>query len=309
MSPETGAALGAATRWAAFLGTLLVTGAAVFRFSLLPGVRRAGGGDLPGAPERAAAVGAAAALVLAAAAPLRLFAQAAGFLEPGEPVTGELVASILGDTAWGRGWTLQFLAASLALTAFFTARVAPRIGWPMSAAAATAVVLAGPLTGHATASERAGDWGYPLDVIHLLGAGAWLGTLGVLVLTGLLAGGREREATGGGGTALRSVRAFSPIALAGGLTAIASGGVLAFLYLDGSVTALWRTEYGAALFRKLIVVSLVLAIGAYNWRVVTPRLERGEGPAILRRSAIAELTLGTVVLALTAVLVSTGMPE
>ncbi len=62
MNPDPGALLGAATRWAGFLGALLVTGAVVFRFSLLPGYQRNGGGALPGALERAAGVGLAAAL-------------------------------------------------------------------------------------------------------------------------------------------------------------------------------------------------------------------------------------------------------
>lgn len=313
------ALLAAATRWAGFLGTLLVTGAVVFRFSLLPGFRRHGGGPLPGALERAAAVGLAAALVLALAAPLRLYAQALGFIEPGELVTRELLSIILRETAWGRGWVLQLLAAGLAVTAFLAARGLPRPGWLMSAAAASAVVLAAPLTGHATASERAGSWGYPLDVVHLLGAGAWLGTLAVLVAAGLPAAARigrgreggEREGAGEGGSVppvAILVRAFSPIALAGAATAVGAGVALAFRYLDGSVTALWTTDYGLMLLRKLIVLALIMAVGARNWRVITPALDRPGGAARIRRSSVLELLLGTVLLAVTAALVSTGMP-
>ena len=299
------ALLGAATRWAGFLGALLVTGAVVFRFSLLPGFRRHGGGALPGALERAAAVGLAAALLLALAAPVRLYAQALGFLEPGEPVTRELIGTILRETAWGRGWVLQLLAAGLAVTAFLAARGLPRPGWLMSAAAASAVVLAAPLTGHATASERAGSWGYPLDVVHLLGAGAWLGTLAVLVAAGM---GREQAGEDGRHPTALLVRAFSPIALAGAGTAIAAGVALAFRYLEGSIPALWTSGYGRTLLLKLAVLGLVMALGARNWRVLTPRLGQSDGTARIRRSAIAELLLGTVLLAVTAVLVSLPMP-
>jgi len=311
------ALLAAATRWAGFLGTLLVTGAVVFRFSLLPGFRRNGGGVLPGALERAAAVGLAAALLLALAAPLRLYAQALGFIEPGEPVTRELLSTILRETSWGRGWVLQFLAAGLAVTAFVAARGLPRPGWLMSAAAASAVVLAAPLTGHATASERAGSWGYPLDVVHLLGAGAWLGTLAVLVAAGIPAAtsaaslGKGREGAGVGGTVSPVailVRAFSPIALAGAATAVVAGVVLAFRYLDGSITALWTTDYGLMLLRKVIVLALIMAVGARNWRVITPALDQPGGAARIRRSSVLELLLGTVLLGVTAALVSTGMP-
>jgi copper transport protein len=311
------ALLGAATRWAGFVGALLVTGAVVFRFSLLPGFRRHGGGALPGALERAAAVGLAAALLLALAAPVRLYAQALGFLEPGEPVTRELIGTILRETAWGRGWVLQALAAGLAVTAFLAARGLPRAGWLMSAAAASAVVLAAPLTGHATASERAGSWGYPLDVVHLLGAGAWLGTLAVLVAAGLppatrpASGGRGREGAAEGGSVppvALLVRAFSPIALAGAGTAIAAGVALAFRYLEGSIPALWTTDYGRLLLLKVGVLALVIAMGAINWRVITPALDRPGGPARIRRSSVLELLLGTVLLGVTAALVATGMP-
>ncbi|HEX9164432.1 MAG TPA: CopD family protein [Gemmatimonadales bacterium] len=324
MSAEAGALLGAATRWAGFLGALLATGAVVFRFSLLPGFRRSGGGELPGALERAATVGLVAALLLAVAAPIRLYAQVLGFVDPGEPITGELVSTILRETAWGRGWVLQVLAAGLAVTGFFAARAMPRPGWLMSAAATTAVVLAAPLTGHATASERAGGWGYPLDVAHLLGTGAWLGTLALLVAAGLPAatssgreresageGGDEREGTGVGGSVppvAILVRAFSPIALTGAGVAILAGLALAFRYLDGSLTALWTTDYGRVLLLKLGVLGVVIAIGATNWKVITPKLDRPDGATRIRRSSVLELLFGTVLLAVTAVLVSTGMP-
>jgi putative copper export protein len=327
VSADLASLLGAVTRWAGFLGALLVTGAVVFRYSLLPGYRRAGGPELPGALERAAAAGVAAALLLAMAAPIRLYAQALGFVEPGEPVTREIVTTVLRQTAWGRGWVLQFLGAGLAAAGFLAARAIPRPGWLMAAAGATAVVLAAPLTGHATASDRAGSWGYPLDVIHLLGAGAWLGTLAVLLVAGYPAasgGTGERDPRAGqDGTGERDsraglmggilpvtllVRAFSPIALAGAGTAIGAGVILAFRYLEGSITSLWTTSYGQLLLLKIGVLALVLALGAVNWRVITPRLDQPDGPARIRRSSQLELLLGTVLLAVTAFLVSTGMP-
>ena len=327
MSADLASLLGAVTRWAGFVGALLVTGAVVFRYSLLPGYRRAGGAALPGALEGAAAAGVAAALLLAIAAPIRLYAQALGFVEPGEAVTREILATILRETAWGRGWVLQLLGAALAAAGFLAARALPRHGWIMAAGGATAVILAAPLTGHATASDRAGSWGYPLDVIHLLGAGAWLGTLAVLVIAGFPAAsgvtdGRDGRAghdgtgerdlragpTGGIPPVTLLVRAFSPIALAGAGTAIGAGVILAFRYLEGSITALWTTSYGLMLFRKLVVLAAILLLGAVNWRVITPRLDQPGGPARIRRSSVLELLLGTVLLVVTALLVSTGMP-
>jgi putative copper export protein len=141
----------------------------------------------------------------------------------------------------------------------------------------------------------------------------------------------EREGTGPDGTAERDgngtdgrdwraglaggmspvgllVRAFSPIALAGAGTAIAAGVILAFRYLEGSITALWTTSYGSMLFRKLVILALIMALGAVNWRVITPKLGQPGGAARIRRSSALELLLGTVLLAVTAFLVSMPMP-
>jgi putative copper export protein len=104
------------------------------------------------------------------------------------------------------------------------------------------------------------------------------------------------------------VRAFSPIALAGAGTAIVAGLILAFRYLEGSIAALWTTSYGTMLFRKLVILAAILLLGAINWRVITPRLDQPGGPARIRRSGVLELLLGTVLLAVTALLVSMPMP-
>jgi putative copper export protein len=51
----------------------------------------------------------------------------------------------------------------------------------------------------------------------------------------------------------------------------------------------------------------VAATGAYNWRVVLPRLRRGES-APIRRTATLETVVGLALLAVTAVLVSLAAP-
>jgi copper transport protein len=219
----------------------------------------------------------------------------------------ELIGTILRETAWGRGWTTQLVAAGLAVTGFMAARALPGIGWLLAAAGASAVALAAPLTGHAVASERAGRWGYPLDLLHVLGAGVWLGTLAVMTVAGFRAARRlpdqDRELA-----VASQVRAFSPVALAGASLVALAGAVLAFRYLDGTVSALWTSRYGRTLLLKLALLGLVAALGAWNWRVVTPHLGRPGGAARIRRSAGLELLLGTLLLAITAILVSLPMP-
>lgn len=306
MSFDSAALIGAASRWLGFGAALVVLGAAGYRFGVLRALHRSGV-ELPGGDRRAAAVGLAAAIVLVVAAVPRLYGQALGFVDPGESITADLLATLLGRTAWGRGWTTQALAAGLAIAGFTAARALPSPGWLMAVGGASAVALAAPLTGHAVAAERAGRWGYPLDVLHVLGAGVWLGTLVVMVTAGFraaraLPGERQDQAIAD------QVRAFSPIALAGAGTVVLAGLALAFRYLGGSVSALWTTGYGRTLLLKTGLLVLIMGLGAVNWRVLTPRLGSPEGSIRLRRSSLAELFLGTLLLAVTAVLVSQPMP-
>ena len=174
---------GALARWLTYAAALLVIGASVFRFGVLRALAR----RAPVPP--ALALGAARTALVAAgvlvliAAPLRLLAQAS-FVDPGEALSTSLFSTILG-TDWGRAWIVQGPAAGLAAAGALFATVAPS-GWYPAVVGATAVVLSLPLTGHATGAEQAGHGGYPLDALHILGAGTWIGTLGVLLLAALV---------------------------------------------------------------------------------------------------------------------------
>ena len=103
------------------------------------------------------------------------------------------------------------------------------------------------------------------------------------------------------------MRAFSPVALVcAGLTA-ATGVLSAWVHLP-ALDALWTTRYGWFLLGKLALLSLVAALGAYNWRRVAPALGDATGSVRLRRSARAELAVGGAVLLVTAILVATPTP-
>ncbi len=306
MTPESAEILGASARWVGFLAAFLTLGACAFRFGVLRALPPDSGLHLDDDLGRAAILGRGAALLLGAALVARLYAQARGFLAPEEGLTFEFLGVILGDTSWGRGWLAQAVAAALAFGGFVAAARVGRPGWLMAATGASAVVLAMPLTGHAVAAERAGSWGYPLDVLHALGGGAWLGTLAVVTIVGLRSHPLDRVPPAD--RAARYVQAFSPIALAAATVAVLAGVILAFRYLDGSVAALWTSRYGRALLLKVGVLAGVMALGAYNWRVLRPRLGVTAGPRDISRSAGVELALGLALLGVTAVLVAMPMP-
>ena len=100
------------------------------------------------------------------------------------------------------------------------------------------------------------------------------------------------------------MRAFSPVALAcAGVVAVT--GVAAAWWHLGALSALWTSAYGRTLLLKLGLLTLVAAIGAYNWRRVRPTLGHEPGARRLQRSSAAELAVGALVVTVTAVLVAT----
>jgi putative copper export protein len=294
---------GALARWLTYAAALLVVGASVFRFGVLRALARSSAvpGDL--APRAARVALIAAAVLGLGAGPLRLIAQARSFVEPGEALTLDLVGTVL-TSDWGRTWMAQVLAAGLAAAGALFAVVAPS-GWYPAAAGATAVVLSMPLTGHATGSEQAGSWGYPLDALHLLGGGAWLGTLGVLTIVVLL-----RRSTEGSRARLVAdlVNAFHPVALTGAGVTVLAGVALSLRYLQGDFAALLTSKWGQTLLIKLLLLGGVAAIGAWNSKVMRHKLGTDEASGQMRKSAISELVVASVLLAATAALVAMPLP-
>ena len=100
---------------------------------------------------------------------------------------------------------------------------------------------------------------------------------------------------------------FSPLAVAAVVTLAGSGVLTAVLYLD-ALAELWTTAWGRTLALKVGLFAATGAVGAYNWRRLTPRLGDAPGTAALLRSARLELALAIVLLAVTAVLVHLAMP-
>jgi putative copper export protein len=141
----------------------------------------------------------------------------------------------------------------------------------------------------------------------VLGAGAWLGTLLLVVMAGVPAA--LRRVPGERGPAVASILyAFHPLALACVPLVATSGLVSAWLRL-GSFGALTSSRYGTYLLIKILIFLCVALTGAYNWRRVLPTLGGEAGARQIRRTASLELAIGAVVLAITAALVVTPPPE
>jgi copper transport protein len=294
----------AAGRTLAYLASLTLVGACAFAF-LVPRWRRENDDDrsLPArALERTWAVAAWASALLIAAHLIRGYGQVRSFLEPFEPFTLTAARPILLQTAWGRGWQLQFAAALTCLPLAFAARRRPAPGLGLLATAVIAVTAASPLTGHAVEHPWGKGLGVGLHALHLIGGGVWLGSLGTMLFTGLRSAGGEHAAVA------RMVRSFSPMALAGAGTAAGAGALLGFAYI-GDLPSLVGTQYGRTLLVKVGLLLVTMGLGAWNWRRMAPRLGQADATRAIARSATVELVVGLLLVAATAVLVALPAPR
>jgi putative copper resistance protein D len=243
--------------------------------------------------------------LLAVAVLLRGLLQVLSFVDPGDPVTVDLFTGLLLAGSWGHAWTAQ-ACVLIALTLWTTWRrsAIPRVDGVLLAGLAIVVWTQSGM-GHANGENWHGPWGRLLDCLHITGAGIWLGTLAVLMIVALPAlRGADQI-----GTLARLIREFSTYAKVGVTLIVASGTIAAVVYA-GSLRQFVGATWGRLLLVKVAAMGGVVALGWYNWRIVTPGLERsdvGIGHK-LRRAIRIELVLGLVLLAITAILVATALP-
>ena len=147
------------------------------------------------------------------------------------------------------------------------------------------------------------------NAFHILAASAWLGTLLVLTIVGIRDVMKRNPASPPRTRLIADlVTTFSPVALASAALLLASGIVTGWLHVK-RISALVDMPYGNALIVKLVLVAIVVSLGAWNWKKVTPVLEQDGAAERLSRSATWELTVGALVLAATAILVTLPSPK
>lgn len=300
-------------RWLQFLALLGIIGAVAFRQLVLRFMRNeqssAGGivrdtarqRMIPAAGKAAAHIATGAVLLLAVTEVLRLYAQSYALHGAVAVFDPSLVGPMLVQTVWGHGWLLELIALVFALVGSRKAQHSER--WGPLTVAAVALAFTPAFSGHASSTPRLLSLAIIADGLHVLGAGGWLGSLLMVVTAGIPAAMRLQGEERGSAVA-DLVNAFSPTALVFAGLVGATGVFAAWLHI-GSVAGLWETTYGKTLLVKLAVLSVVAVTGAYNWLRVKPTLGQLEGAHRVRRSALVELAVGAVVLAVTAILVAT----
>jgi putative copper export protein len=282
-----------ATEFVGFVASFLAAGAVGFRYAAIRDRLTRTGTAAPAfygnATQRAAMIGLLGAVVQA----VMLARQLPHAAERAHVSVSQLVTTSLPTAA-----QCALLAAVVVGLTLAAMRWWP--GWRLAAIG----VIAGPLTG-----ILAGQWTRLPNPVHRLVGGLWIGTLFVLVVAGLGTLLRDRVAAAQRGEiAANLVNGFSPLALAGGGILVLSGLTTGWQHLN-PLSSLWSTPYGYALLAKLAVVAVVFALGAWNWRRQRPTLGSESAAIAVRRSSVRELVAATVVLVLTAIVVSLPSPR
>jgi putative copper export protein len=288
-----------------FVALLLLLGAVGFRVLLLPRLALT---DVTAAVlhRRTWRLLSAAALLLAGAAVLRLWFQSTALHGAARAWNSQLLSIMLTDTGWGRAWLFQvFLFALLGMAIVWARPRRDRVAVFVAALAVLGLSAIPGLSGHAAGVTGIGKLAVVNDALHVAAAGAWLGTLAVLMIVAIPAI-RQLESAHDGAAA-DTVDRFSPLALVCGSLVLLSGALNAVMHL-GSPAQLWSTGYGRTLLVKLMFVGAVGIMGVVNWRIIRPRLRDRDGMRRLRVSASVELAFAACVIIVTAILTGQTPP-
>ncbi|HEX7349282.1 MAG TPA: CopD family protein [Rhodanobacteraceae bacterium] len=205
-------------------------------------------------------------------------------------------------THFGHVWLWRLPALAIAWLAWTRLRRAQsgHAAWLMLLAVA-AIALTRSETGH---PADHGDFTLAvwIDWLHMLAAGAWVGTLFTMSLAVFPALQRAHDAE-------RNLAVFQRLSTLSGwaLGVLLAAGIYNTWAQLGGVASLWTSRYGAALDVKLAIVLLMILIGAHNRYVKLPRLRAAghDTAAALRscaRAVLIESLLGLAVMGATGVL-------
>jgi putative copper export protein len=274
--------LEAAAKAGVYLALLLAVGACGVRWLLLPRVRDLPSGTIVECERQLAHVVLAAALTLTLALVLRLAAHTTAVFGFAEAATVEALRVVAIDSRWGSGWRIQFLSAVALSATASTIRVHRQLGWMSATCVMVVCCVSLPLLGHAAGDPRRAA----IHAVHILGGGAWLGTLATVLILG-----ERRHAL---------LRSFAPIALSGA-TLLAGSGALMILQYVAAPSDLWTTAYGWTLSIKLVLVGVVAVCGFRNWRFWRGATSIGKSER-RGRLEVAETMFAVAVVVVTALL-------
>lgn len=201
------------------------------------------------------------------------------------------VPGLLRDTTWGRGW--MPLAMSCGLAAILLPMPRTRASsWALLLVALGVAVAMGGL-GHAAADDQWPLASRVFDALHVVGVGAWIGGLLLMLLA---SAGTSAPTAGAWGAFSRMASVMAPVVLLSGVGSswrrVGGSGPMAIL----------ASDYGKLLLLKIVLALAVMALGATQRR----RIAAGETPS--RTVVLREVVLAFVVLGATAWMTGTEPP-
>jgi copper transport protein len=196
-----------------------------------------------------------------------------------------------------RAW-LAALFALLALSLQFWPRRRRTVGQVMLALGGVGLLVTSTDSGHAGVS---GPLAFIADGVHILTASVWLGGLAFVLAALTLSGSEQRWKLAAVSVPRFSLMAMISVPLLGAAAIVSA-------YLQVRVwRGLWDTRYGILLLIKIGLAMPLVALGAYNNRVVVPKLRAGTAVAAVRRNFLraigTELGLLAVVLGVSSALI------
>jgi putative copper resistance protein D len=223
------------------------------------------------------------------------------------------VWTVLTQTDFGQVWVARFFLAGLLTGTLLLRKSTQRTKSHLmdTLAVLLGASLVGTLAwaGHATASSDSDLKSIvhlTADILHLVAAAAWVGSLVPLAVL-LGAAWRKRDEPSVA-IAREATLRFSTLGIVSVGTLLVTGVVNSWV-LAGSVHALVGTDYGRLLLVKVALFLAMISIAAINRLRLTPRLVQhldsvGSQDALrrLRNNSLIEATVGAIILAIVGVL-------
>ncbi len=200
--------------------------------------------------------------------------------------------SVLTGTRFGLVWTSRLgLAITLGLLLLGpVTRPAPRAQWIAQLVAAAALIALLAFVGHAGAAPGTiGEVHLASDIVHLIGAGTWLGSLPALVL--LFAQARGDGKAEWRRIAARVAARYSVLGMLAVGALLASGLINSWMLLS-EPRDLIATGYGRMVALKAALFAAMVGIASVNRFWLTPRLAAPGALRALTRNSLGETGLG-----------------
>jgi copper transport protein len=289
-------------RWFNFTGMVLLAGALFFRLVIWRPTADAPSEERFEARWRRLLVWSWVAVVLASIASFVLQGAIAGDLSMTDAAKPSVLSEVL-ETRFGQVAIMKFVVLVL-LGVLWRFASKP---WAMPVGLLLLVpLLSSPgLSGHAGTTDPVA-LNVSVDVLHLIAVSAWIGGLVVLLSAAFPAA----KAAGGASAMAPVVARFSKMAMIAVAVILVTGTYASWVQVQ-ALRALTGATYGIVLLSKIAVFIPIVLLGAFNQRVMKPRIERaassdGGGGALstFRRLLLGEVGLAAVALVLTALLVN-----